>query len=138
VSALKKLVLPLAALLLLAGVTATAVAVSSYIHQTSRQPVAAAVCTAPGATYNVTIRHDKLSQTAISGRLCDRLTITNQDDRLRLIAFGIHTHHQAYDGVTEKLLQRGQSLTITFDRPGEYTFHDHLQDSVIGYFTVSR
>jgi len=95
-------------------------------------------CKNHGVHHEVTIRQGKPSTFEVDGHLCDTLTITNEDDRLRLMAFGIHSHHQAYDGVVEKLLAQGKSLTVTFDQLGRFTYHDHLEDSVQGYFTVSN
>jgi hypothetical protein len=69
-------------------------------------------------------------------RLCDTLTITNQDNRLRLIAFGPHEHHISYDGISEKLLSQNQSLTVTLVKAGSFTFHDHIDDALHGSFTV--
>ncbi len=89
-----------------------------------------------GVDHAVTILHDKLSATAITGQLCDRLTITNRDAEQRLIAFGAHDDHQAYDGVTERVLGQNDNLTITLNQPGTFTFHDHLHDKVVGSFTV--
>lgn len=45
------------------------------------------------------------------------LTIVNAGDRVRKMAFGIHDHHQSYNGVTEKLLKQGEQLTITLNQP---------------------
>ena len=90
------------------------------------------------ATHEVTIYHGRIAASHTQARLCDRLTITNEDERLRLIAFGQHNDHQPYDGVTEKVLSQNQSLTITLNQIGTYEFHDHLQDELVGYFTVSE
>ena len=72
------------------------------------------------------------------GKLCDTLTITNYDPKLRAIAFGPHDHHVAYNGVTEQVLSEGQNMTIIMDEAGTYTFHDHVDDSSVGTFIVSR
>lgn len=89
-----------------------------------------------GALHTVTIQHNQLDPARVTARLCDRLTITNLDDRQREIAFGQHSRHTAYNGVTERVLGRGDSLTVTLNRAGIFTFHDHLQDEVAGTFTV--
>lgn len=86
----------------------------------------------------VSIRNDTATPQHTQAKLCDALTITNSDNRLLLIAFGPHEHHQPYDGVTERMLTNNQSLTITLNKAGTYTFHDHLQDKVKGVFTVTK
>ena len=94
-------------------------------------------CSRTGTTHYVTITGSAMVPQHTTGQLCDKLTITNQDDVLRLIAFGPHEHHIAYDGITEQVLDQNQSLTVMLDQPGNFTFHDHLNDSVQGTFTVS-
>lgn len=94
-------------------------------------------CKQVGVQLSVTITSGNPIPKDTSAKVCDRLTITNEDDRLRLIAFGSHDDHQPYDGVTEKILAQGQSLTVTLNQRGTYEFHDHLDPAVIGYFTVT-
>lgn len=89
------------------------------------------------SAHQVTIKNSQLSTVKTEAKLCDTLTIINQDSRPRLVAFGVHDHHTAYDGVTEKTLDHGQNLTITLDQAGDFIFHDHLQDEVQGSFVVA-
>lgn len=89
-------------------------------------------------------RHQVIVRNGVStprntyAHLCDSLTITNRDSQVRLMAFGPHEEHQIYDGVTEKKLRGGQSLTVTLNQTGAYQFHDHLGDVAQGDFTVAR
>lgn len=89
-----------------------------------------------GRTYVMVIQNDVVQPQRITAARCDTLTIRNDDDVSRLIAFGNHDHHVAYDGVTEKVLIRGASLSVRLNATGEYHFHDHEHDEVQGYFTV--
>ncbi len=100
------------------------------------QRQAAGVCTTTGNEYIVTIADSKLSIDDIHAKRCDKLTIINADPTIRLIAFGTHDHHQAYDGATEQALAQGKSLSVTLIQTGTFTFHDHLHDEVEGTFTV--
>lgn len=88
--------------------------------------------------HQVTIQNSKVNPSHTEGVLCDTLTITNRDNTQRLVAFGLHDHHVAYDGITERLLARGQSVTVTLNQTGNFKFHDHLHDEVEGTFTVIR
>jgi hypothetical protein len=99
------------------------------------QPVA--FCTQTYDKHVITIQHGVLSPAHTLGNLCDRLTVRNLDDTPRLIAFGKHIHHQAYDGVSERMLQQGQSVTVTLNQAGTFIVHDHLHDEATGDFTVS-
>jgi hypothetical protein len=90
------------------------------------------------AAHEVTIENDKVSPRTTTGKVCGTMTITNKDDVTRLIAFGDHDHHIPYDGIEDRLLHKGESVTLTFDAVGSFHFHDHMHDEVEGYFTVTR
>ena len=83
-------------------------------------------------------QNNKVVPVHMTAKLCDTLTITNQDPRLRLAAFGPHAHHISYDGISEKALGQGQSLTITLIKAGNFTFHDHIDDALRGSFAVDK
>ncbi len=93
-------------------------------------------CSGSHASHQVNIQNNQVNPAHTDGKLCDTLTITNKDNRVRLVAFGEHDNHQPYDGVTEKALKQNESLTITFNQAGSYLFHDHLQEEAQGTFTV--
>lgn len=94
-------------------------------------------CTQHGVSHQAVIRSDGVNPAHTYASLCDTLTILNTDNRIRLIAFGPHEHHVPYDGVTEQVLAPGQHLTIVLDQAGSFSFHDHIDDAVVGSFTVS-
>lgn len=95
------------------------------------------VCHEVGAVHHVSISGNAMNPQQTRAARCDTLTVTNNDATLRRIAFGQHDRHQAYDGVTEKILKKGESLTVTLNQTGTFTLHDHLHDEVTGEFTVS-
>ncbi|HZL08011.1 MAG TPA: hypothetical protein VFC50_02350 [Candidatus Dormibacteraeota bacterium] len=86
----------------------------------------------------VLIKNNAMVPERTEASLCDKLTIVNKDPTLRLVAFGPHEHHVAYDGVTERPLEPGESLTIVLIHAGTYAFHDHLEDIAQGSFTVAE
>jgi len=88
--------------------------------------------------HQVVIKDGKVSPGSTSALECDTLVITNEDSRIRLMAFGPHEHHISYDGVSERALGQGQSLTVKLVRAGTFTFHDHSDETVRGSFTVSK
>lgn len=89
-------------------------------------------------SHRVVIQNGAVAPSHTTASQCDRLTIVNLDNTNRLVAFGQHDHHTAYDGIEERLLSKGQSLTVTLDQSGNFRFHDHLDDDVQGTFTVNR
>jgi plastocyanin len=88
--------------------------------------------------YTVTIQDGKASNTSLQVAKCDTLTITNEDSTTREIAFGPHDDHVAYDGIAERVLNRGNSFTVTMVKTGSFRWHDHLHDEVEGTFTVAE
>ncbi len=89
------------------------------------------------ANHKVTIQNDVATPGNTVAPVCDTLTITNFDDRERLMAFGLHEAHEPYDGIEERLLGKGESFTITLLRAGTFRFHDHDDDKVGATFTVA-
>lgn len=116
---------------LAAGVWALA---SRFLN--SKPAATVVMCGAAQNTHTVAIQNARLSAPDVRAKLCDKLTIVNDDPTLRLMAFGLHDHHQPYDGVTEQVLPQGQSLSVTLNQAGTFTFHDHIHDEVQGTFTV--
>jgi hypothetical protein len=90
------------------------------------------------SAHQVVIKNNKVIPVNTVAPRCDSLTITNLDDKERLVAFGLHEHHVPYDGITEKILIQSQSLTVTLVQAGHFRFHDHWHDEVQGTFTVTK
>ena len=104
-------------------------ATAEHSHETQ-------TCKKTGQSHSVVIQGDTMIPQHTYAVLCDTLTVTNQDDIERDLAFGVHDHHQAYDGQTENMLKKGQSITVVLNQAGTFKFHDHLHDEVQGTFTV--
>jgi cytochrome o ubiquinol oxidase operon protein cyoD len=97
--------------------------------------------TCPGGTgtnYEVVLKNNTATPRHTSAKLCDTLTIINEDHALREIDFGEHDHHETYAGQGGQLLDQGRNMFITFTVTGTYTFHDHIQDKITGDFTVTQ
>lgn len=107
----------------------------NYLSDREKNPLD---CSGRHENHQVIIEKATANPTQTYGVLCDKLTITNRDNRIRLISFGEHDRHQTYDGVTQKALGKNQSLTIELNETGTFKFHDHLQDTVQSNFTVTH
>jgi plastocyanin len=105
-------------------------------QHSAAEPSQPVTCEQQATQHRIIIQHNTVQPHHTQATLCDTLTITNEDSKLRILAFGRHEHHQAYDGVTEKRLGDSQSLTVTLNQTGTFTFHDHLQEETQGDFTV--
>jgi cytochrome o ubiquinol oxidase subunit IV len=88
--------------------------------------------------HQVTINAGKVSPTATSARLCDTLTLVNQDDATRAIVFGVYPQQQSYGGQSELSVHKNYPKTITLNQSGTYVFYDSLYPNVTGSFTVSQ
>ncbi|MDB5178961.1 MAG: hypothetical protein JWN01_904 [Patescibacteria group bacterium] len=111
---------------------------SQYLtsHGTAaKQP---AECGGVHVTHVVTIQNDVMNPQETTGKLCDVLTITNLDNKRRIMAFGVHDSHKAYNGVTEKRLEKSQSFSVVLNETGTYVVHDHLDDDVKSGFIVAK
>lgn len=84
------------------------------------------------------IENDTATPEHIEARQCDILTITNRDDAIRLMAFGKHDKHTAYDGIETKVLSKDQSFTVNLVQTGKnFEIHDHKYDEIQSTFTVT-
>lgn len=90
------------------------------------------------ATHEMRFQNNVVKPASIQAKLCDTLIITNADDHTRLIAFGQHNKHISYNGVSETLLSKSESITLTLGHSGDYIFHDHHNESIKGAFSVAR
>jgi len=93
-------------------------------------------CQGRHAAHQAVFEHDKVVPFHTEAKRCDTLTITNLDDRARYLAFGQHQSHGSYAGVSERYLSTKGSLTFTLVKPGNFRFHDHIDDPVYGTFSV--
>lgn len=88
--------------------------------------------------HTMRIKYNTVSPARVSAQRCDTLIITNLDEQTRLIAFGQQDKHISYNGTSETLLSRNQSITLTLGLSGDYVFHDHHDEKVKGSFSVAR
>lgn len=109
--------------------------VSSH-YLSTRPKVSIAKCPDQQTLHVVIIQNNTVTPAHTEASLCDSLIIINNDNRLRELAFGQHDHHEWYNGVSETFIGQNHSLTITLNQTGTYTFHDHLEDKLLGSFTV--
>ena len=86
--------------------------------------------------HTVTIKDGQVSPSRTLAIKCDRLTIVNEDKISRKITFGTHPENQVYAGMSELVIRRGLSKTITLSENGTYQFHDQQHPEAAGSFTV--
>jgi cytochrome o ubiquinol oxidase operon protein cyoD len=94
-------------------------------------------CEGAYVIHHVTIKDGVARPSHIDARRCDRLTFTNEDDKMRYIAFGHHDHHEVYGGEEILILHKGRGETLVLNELGAHLFHDHLHEETGGDFTVT-
>lgn len=126
----------LAAVLVLSAITVF-VTLKLANRQTSKAILTDKDCLDKAHTdYIISIENDQMDPKSISASQCDTLTVINKDETNRLIAFGPHDSHTPYDGVSEQVLLKNQSLQITLVQAGNFIVHDHAHQDVQSTFTV--
>jgi hypothetical protein len=93
-------------------------------------------CSAHHTSHVVTVENSVVTPDHTVAAKCDTLTIKNLDNVDRMMAFGVHEMHTAYDGVEEHELMANQEFTVTLIQTGSFKFHDHMHDEVAGTFQV--
>lgn len=93
-------------------------------------------CGAGRAKHTVYINNNEVYPKNTNASLCDTLQIINLDNVVRVMAFGEHEKHIVYDGIKEQAIATQESVSVTLNMPGEFTFHDHNQEDVKGNFNV--
>lgn len=94
-------------------------------------------CRGVHANHKVTIANGQVNPAHTEARACDTLTFINQDDKGREITFGSHPDHGVYAGEDELQVRKKRGKTMTLSETGTYNFHDHLDPTVKGSFTVA-
>lgn len=105
-------------------------------HALSSQTRDTMTCKATGQNHTVLFADTSVQPRKLEAKRCDTMTIISGSNKDRLIAFGVHNQHVAYNGVTEKRLPTKESFTITLDKAGSYLFHDHDEEALGATFDV--
>lgn len=85
----------------------------------------------------VRIKDGNVNPARTEAKRCDSLTFINEDAQKRMIGFGSHPVHDGYGGVDDVVVNKGRPETITLNLAGNYDFHDHLDPTVTGEFSVA-
>ncbi len=93
-------------------------------------------CQGQHTNHLVTIKSGQVSPVRTLAIKCDTLTILNEDKASREFAFGYHTQHLSYAGLTQVAIRKGLSKTITLSETGSFQFYDQAHEETAGNFTV--
>ena len=87
----------------------------------------------------VSTQNGKFVPAQVRAEVCDKLIFVNLDSQPRWPAVGPHPTHTSYPGFDSKrALKQGEQFEFLLNRPGHYSFHDHLQDDIVGSVTITQ
>lgn len=86
--------------------------------------------------HTIVLKDNQATPSSTVGKRCETLTVINTDNQSRTMAFGLHANHVFYDGITEQVLEKGQSFIITLIQIGNFKIHDHEHEEVKATFQV--
>lgn len=124
-------------------ISGTAWGASRYLSERSKEKQTVAECKLQpnqGMTpiYTITIKDGVMSPNHVKAHLCDHIMVVNEDSQVREIAFGVHDHHQTYDGQGQTSLAKGEMIQFQLNQLGTFKIHDHLHDETAASFTVVK
>ena len=86
---------------------------------------------------HVSIRNNAFVPEHVQAYVCDKLVIRNEDQEPHEPAVGPHPQHSSYPGFdAEKPLAQGETFEFMLNRPGSYSFHDHLHEDIRATITI--
>ncbi len=90
-------------------------------------------------THLVEIKNQAFSPNSIQAKVCDHIKFINREDTLHEPAVGPHPTHTSYPGFDAKRpLQKGETFEFILNRPGTYSFHDHLHEEILGSINITQ
>ncbi len=94
---------------------------------------------AAGRTVAIKMLDDKFEPATPSVQLCDTLNFINQSQAERWPAVGPHPTHTSYPGFDSRQpIKPGESFEFVLNRPGNYSFHDHLHAELVGRLEIKK
>lgn len=132
---IKTVIISLTSVVITAGIIAGAVLLTSSFLDNQYASLHAG-CYPRQPQHTIIIENNTVTPAHVDANRCDTLMVKNLDNESRLMAFGVHNKHIAYDGIKEQLLLKGESFTTTMIQTGDFKVHDHEDDDVGATFTV--
>ncbi len=107
----------------------------------SQQPTAVSTTSPSGPTQpaqeqTVTITADGFNPATITIKAGTKVTWINKSGAIVSINSNPHPIHTDYSPLNLGTVQDGASVSLTFDKPGTYKYHNHLNPSQTGTVVV--
>lgn len=102
------------------------------------EKVSEAPCKTKVGTEEIHISSSGFKPANLSVKLCTDVVFISDDSHPHLPAYGEYDHHLDPSGFSEKILiSPGDSNGVTINQPGNWPFHDHLNQDLTGNLTVT-
>lgn len=89
-----------------------------------------------GEQMAVTISASGFVPKAVTVKVGDSVTWENTDSANHTVNSDPHPTHTLYPFLNVGVVKAGEKKSVTFDKAGTYTYHDHLNPSLTGSVTV--
>lgn len=120
------------------GTTAKPESTESAVTKTDDTAVAPA-CSEVLGTKIVEMKSGGFEPETLTVKKCTRVVFENKDTKDHWPASNIHPTHAIYPELDpQKAVAAGESWSFTFDKVGNWGYHDHLSPSVRGEITVTE
>ncbi len=134
-----KVILGLVAVLAVVGAVAIV-----FLGKPSRQPSQPAQSGSPApagstttqATESVTLTSSGFAPQSLTVKVGTKVVWTNQNGTAAAVNSASHPTHLVYPPLNLGNFGNGDTLSLVFDKPGTYKYHNHLNASQIGVVVV--
>lgn len=92
--------------------------------------------TQPSEEPVVEVTENAFSPSALTIKKGTKVTWVNKSGVIANISSGPHPVHNIYPPLNLENFNNEESLSLTFDKPGTYGYHDHLNPNRTGIITV--
>jgi cytochrome o ubiquinol oxidase operon protein cyoD len=104
------------------------------IAEIDGQPTGA--CQGNKANHIVTISNTAVTPQYTDAKRCDTITFKSDDGMNYMLMFGSHETPSSYGGLDDVSLRGSRSEILTLNETGDFSFHDHMDPSLVGHFSV--
>jgi hypothetical protein len=84
----------------------------------------------PAKTYELIFGDTSVTPSQLSVNKCDQINVRNEGSAPIELAMGPHAHHIHVEGFEETVLNHGQLYSFRLSQLGNYSIHDHENESL--------
>lgn len=93
-------------------------------------------CQGNNANHIVTISSTAITPLHTTAKRCDTITFKSDDSMSYMLMFGSDNTPSSYGGLDEISVRSSRSEIVMLNETGDFSFHDHMNPSLVGHFSV--